>query len=160
MPKLARFALTVATLLGSWGCASGGAGFSPAPDPSREQALVYAYRPESSIEALVSYALAADGVPLAALSNGSYTTYYTEAPRATFTIDSMASARQLLLPIIGIAYYVRYATDDAEQLADLELEPGQTYYLRFSLDGGWRGVVDPDTARSELRGLAAARRLD
>jgi hypothetical protein len=121
---------------------------------------VYAYRPESSIGAGTSYALEVDGEPVAALSNGSYASYYTEAERATFTVDSMASARQLLMPIIGIAYYVRFATDDAEHLADLELEAGGTYYLRFSLDGDWQGVVDPETARKEMQGLTAARRLD
>jgi len=95
------------------GCASLGPPFQPVASIPAGKAVVYLYRPSGFVGSAVSYTVNAGEMPIITLHNGGYFPYIAVPGRIDF-----------------------WAKTEATSFCVIEVEAGQEYYLKGSVDMG------------------------
>lgn len=115
------------------GCASGptarasGPQFSDYTDISDDKALVYIYRQAEKWGYDRNYALRANGEPVAILRSGGYIPYIADPGMVRFSATLNFNLAMVMIPAQGVSDTVT----DQDDLINLDLERGKTYFLKF-----------------------------
>ena len=95
------------------GCTSLGPPFMAEPSIPEEKALVYIYRPGSFVGSAISYLVTANDMPVVTLYNGGYFPYFADPQMIRF-----------------------WAKTESESFVIIEVEAGQTYYIKGTVGMG------------------------
>jgi len=132
--------ISLALLVGCSG--AGGPAFSPkAPEPGT--ALVYFYRVERSIGAVVKLHLSVNGTRVAMVTNGGYYDYSTPPGNVTFSTRLKMGAFSWFNSLI----------QGERELLTVNVQAGETKFVRFNVVGATAVLVPNSVGMEQIQGL-------
>jgi hypothetical protein len=129
-----------------------GTGQSAASPPSADKARIYVYRAGSMVGAVGYDILFVNDEHLAALHNSNYA--QCDIPPGTVVFSGIARVKKT--PIAVDLQLITNHKKTARERFRMVVEPGKTYYVRWSV-GGKMKLVDTDKGAKEMSGLHPAK---